>query len=100
MARSRAPIDPDRLAFAADMFKLMGHPLRLRIVEMLESGGELPAGAFSDQLEEPQPSISQHLNKMRMLGLLQARRSSGQVLYSVAQPQLFKLLQCIRDCSL
>ena len=82
------------------MLKLMGHPVRLRIVELLENHAELAAGAFHEELDEPQPTVSQHLNKMRTLGLLSARREAGQVLYSVAQPQLFKLLQCVRDCAL
>lgn len=93
-------ISEDKLSYASEMFKLMGHPLRLRIVEMLEKAGELPAGSFHEQLGEPQPTISQHLNKMRLLGLLQTRREGGQVYYSVAQPQLFKLLECIRNCEL
>lgn len=94
------PIDPRRIDYASEMLRLMGHPVRLRIVELLEHHGELPAGTFHELLDEPQPTVSQHLNKMRTLGLLAARREAGQVLYSVAQPQLFKLLGCVRDCEL
>jgi ArsR family transcriptional regulator len=93
-------IDPLKINYAAEMLKLMGHPVRLRIVELLEQHGELPAGSFHELLDEPQPTVSQHLNKMRTLGLLAARREAGQVLYSVAQIQLFKLLGCVRDCEL
>ena len=92
------PIDLGRLSYAAEMLRLMGHPVRLRIVELLETHGELPAGVFHETLAEPQPTVSQHLNKMRTLGLLSARREAGQVLYSVVQPQHFRLLQCVRDC--
>jgi ArsR family transcriptional regulator len=79
---------------------MMGHPVRLRIVELLEEKRELPAGAIQAAVDELQPTVSQHLSKMRLLGLLAARREGGQVFYSVAQPQLFKLLQCVRDCQI
>ena len=93
-------ISQERLEYAAEMLRLMGHPVRLRVVELLESHRELSAGAIQAAVEEPQPTVSQHLNKMRVLGLLSARREGGQVFYSVAQPQLFKLLQCVRECHL
>lgn len=90
----------EKLQYAAEMLRMMGHPVRLRVVELLEARGELAAGAIQAAVDEPQPTVSQHLNKMRLLGLLAARREGGQVFYSVAQPQLFKLLQCVRDCQI
>ncbi|GMU57623.1 MAG: hypothetical protein AMXMBFR33_67690 [Candidatus Xenobia bacterium] len=98
--KTATPLSDDKLNYAAEMLRLMGHAVRLRIIELLEQHGELPAGAFHQRLDEPQPTVSQHLNKMRALGLLRARRQAGQVFYSVAQPQLFRLLQCVRDCEL
>jgi ArsR family transcriptional regulator len=89
-----------KLEYAAEMLRLMGHPVRLRVVELLQAETELAAGAIQLALGQAQPTVSQHLSKMRMLGLLKARREGGQVFYSVAQPQLFQLLQCIRDCKL
>jgi ArsR family transcriptional regulator len=91
-------LEPEKLMYAAEMLRVMGHPVRLQIVVLLEQCSELPAGAIQEQLREPQPTVSQHLGKMRSLGLLKSRRSRGQVLYSVAQPQLFQLLNCVRNC--
>lgn len=89
---------PELIDFAADMLKCVGHPVRLRIVELLEAGGEASVSQIQDTLELPQPVISQHLAKMKSMGLLRARRAQGMVFYSVALPQLFKLLDCIRSC--
>lgn len=88
----------EALEFAADMLKTVGHPVRLRIVEFLERCGEAPVSQIQDQLQLPQPVVSQHLNKMKALGLLRAQRRGGMVFYSVALSQLFKLLDCIRGC--
>ena len=93
-------LEQDRLAYAAEMLKLMGHPTRLQIVALLERTPELSAGAFHEALEEPQPTISQHLSRMRAAGLLRTRKSRGQVFYSLRQPQLLQLLRCVRGCDL
>ena len=65
------------------MLKCVGHPVRLRIVELLEAHGELAVHELQDELGIAQPIVSQHLTKMKALGLLRAQR---------------KLLECIRSC--
>lgn len=92
------PLSPDLIEFAANMLKCVGHPVRLRIVELLEARAELPVQQLQEELEMAQPVVSQHLAKMKSLGLLRATRRQGMVFYSVALPQLFKLLECIRGC--
>ena len=98
MKRSKDKLAPQLIDFAADMLKCVGHPARLRIVEFLESNGEAAVSQIQEELELPQPVVSQHLTKMKALGLLRARRSQGMVFYCVALPQLLKLLDCIRGC--
>jgi ArsR family transcriptional regulator len=92
------PLDPTDFEFAAAMLRMAGHPVRLRIVEILQQLGEVPVNQLQDQLRLAQPAVSQHLNKMKALGLLRAQRRGGMVYYSVAKPQLFRLLDCIRGC--
>lgn len=92
------PLSADLVEFAATMLKCVGHPVRLRVVELLEARGELPVQELQAELEVAQPVVSQHLAKMKALGLLRAQRKGGMVFYSVALPQLFKLLECIRSC--
>ncbi len=92
-------LTPELIDFAADMLKCVGHPVRLRIVELLVSRSEAAVSQIQEDLGLAQPIISQHLTKMKSLGLLRARKSQGMVFYSVALPQLFKLLDCIRGCA-
>lgn len=91
-------IDNETVAFAAEMLKTLGHPVRLRIVEYLEERGEAAVHEIQDEVQAPQPVVSQHLNKMRVLGLLSARRNGGTMLYSIARPQVLTLLGCVRSC--
>ena len=80
------------------MLKLLGHPVRLRIVELLDGEGSLSVNQLVAALKEPQPTVSQHLNALKVRGLLQSRRRDGQVFYQVLLPQIGKLLDCIRGC--
>ncbi len=93
-----SPLSPELVEFAASMLKTVGHPVRLRIVELLQGLEEAPVHRIQEELNLPQPVVSQHLTKMKALGLLRAQRRGGLMIYSVALPQLFKLLECIRGC--
>lgn len=87
-------MDTEFLEQAADMLKSMGHPLRLKIVMFLQ-GGEQTVGAISEDIGASQSATSQHLNMMKMKGILKSRRDATSVLYSVARPEVFKIIHCM-----
>lgn len=83
------------------MLRVLGHPVRLRIVELLDlAGEEMHVGALVEATGVAQPAVSQHLNAMRIRGLLKSRRHGGHVLYSLAHDQVRKVLDCVRDCDI
>jgi DNA-binding transcriptional ArsR family regulator len=88
-------IDQARIERAAEVLKTVAHPLRLRIVELLESG-EKSVNELKDLLGVTQPLTSQHLSQMRMRGVLGSRRDGTLVYYSIANPDVVKVLHCIR----
>ena len=57
-------IDPKQLARAADTIRLLGHPDRLKIVEVLEYG-ESTVSEIQEKLGLPQAIVSQHLANLR-----------------------------------
>ncbi len=69
----------------ADILKLLGHPVRLKIVCGLLSG-ECNVNKLWTCLGLPQATISQHLSILRNKGIVKARRSGRMVSYSVADP--------------
>ncbi|MBW2073062.1 MAG: winged helix-turn-helix transcriptional regulator [Deltaproteobacteria bacterium] len=91
-------LDWEKLEEAAAIFKSLGHPLRLRMVEILEHG-EMSVKELQSRLGTQQSHTSQQLNRMKTLGLLKARRQGNQVFYSVARPAVFKILDCLRKDS-
>jgi ArsR family transcriptional regulator len=95
IAGQDAKIDQARLERAADVLKTVAHPLRLRIVELLEPG-EKSVNELKDLLGVTQPLTSQHLSQMRMRGVLGSRREGTLVYYSIANPDVVKVIHCIR----
>ena len=71
--RAAASIEQERIERAAEVLKTVAHPLRLRIVELLESG-EKSVTELKELLGVTQPLTSQHLSQMRMRGVLGSRR--------------------------
>ena len=98
MSETPPRISFEKLAYASEMLKVLGHPLRLRIAELLDAQSELPVNALVSETGEPQPTVSQHLTIMKLRGVLKARRQGGQVFYALAHSQVRKVLDCVRTC--
>lgn len=81
---------------AAEMLRVMGHPVRIRIAQSLEQG-EKNVGDIAREVGAAQATTSQHLKALRTSGLLEARRQGACVYYSIARPEVYKILGCIRD---
>jgi ArsR family transcriptional regulator len=89
---------PERVSQAADMLRTLAHPVRLRIVDALNTAGELPVCELTDYLGIAQAATSQHLNHMRRVGLLKTERRGKEVWYSIADARPIALLNCICAC--
>lgn len=81
---------------AAEMLKVMGHPVRIKIAQCLEPGPK-NVGEISQAIGAAQAATSQHLKAMRVRGLLDARREGTCVYYSIARPEVYKIIHCIRE---
>ena len=66
-----------------EVFKALGDPTRLRIVEMLARHGEMCVCQIADDLAMNQPAISHHMAKLKQAGLLNARKKGQWIYYSL-----------------
>lgn len=80
----------------ADFFRTLGHPARVRILELLRDG-ERTVGDLQAALELDSSGTSQHLSILRRAGLLQSRREGTSVYYCVKDPRTFQLLEVARE---
>ncbi|HEY7793323.1 MAG TPA: metalloregulator ArsR/SmtB family transcription factor [Gaiellaceae bacterium] len=75
----------------ANLFRVLGHPARVRILELLREG-ERSVGAIQAELELDSGGTSQHLSALRRIGLVDSRRAGTSVFYRVADERAFDLL--------
>jgi DNA-binding transcriptional ArsR family regulator len=80
----------------AEFFRLLGHPARVRILELLRDG-ELSVGQLQAALALDSSGTSQHLTAMRRQGVLESRREGTSVYYRVKDPRIFQLLETAKQ---
>ena len=81
--------------FKAELFKALGHPIRVRILELLR-GGERTVSDLQAQLEIEASSVSQQLAVLRSRQLVVGRKEGTSVYYRVTDPLVFDLLYIAR----
>lgn len=80
----------------AQLFRVLGHPVRIRILELL-SDGERTVGDLQAQLDLDSSGTSQHLAALRQQGLLDSRRAGASVYYRIKDPRVSQLLAVARQ---
>jgi DNA-binding transcriptional ArsR family regulator len=80
----------------AEFFRVLGHPVRVRVLELLRDG-ERTVGDLQQELQMDSSGTSQHLGVMRKHGILEGRRVGTNVYYGVRDPCIFELLALARE---
>ncbi|MEM9495912.1 MAG: metalloregulator ArsR/SmtB family transcription factor [Pseudomonadota bacterium] len=81
---------PDRLVIArelADIFKVIAHPDRIRMIEELRLG-EKDVNSLANALDLPSARVSQHLSLMRAHRIVEERRDGRHHYYHLIQPEI------------
>ena len=81
---------------AADLLRALAHPVRLRIVDLLKRG-ELCVKRLEELLGVSQSSVSQHLSRLRYVGLIESERRGHLVCYRLAGPTAETILRAVAD---
>jgi DNA-binding transcriptional ArsR family regulator len=89
------PISAQTLEQAANMLRVLAHPQRLRMVELLMQRA-VPVGELARTLGLPAAAVSQHLAHMRTSGIVQRQRLGRHVHYRVVDPNAMTLIECLR----
>lgn len=79
----------------ADFFKTLGHPARIRVLELLRDGERSVGELIPDVGLEPS-HLSQQLGILRRASILQVRKEGAAVLYSVSDERIFELLEAAK----
>jgi len=79
----------------AEFFKTLGHPARIRILEVLAEG-EHSVGELMPKLGLESSHLSQQLAVLRRTGMVVARKQGNNVIYSIASKDMSELLLLAR----
>jgi DNA-binding transcriptional ArsR family regulator len=87
---------PDIPRLKAEFFKALGHPLRIRVLELL-AVGERTVSELQDALGVEQSSLSQQLGVLRRAGFVDSERDGSHVTYTLADARVGELLALSRQ---
>ncbi|GAB3945081.1 metalloregulator ArsR/SmtB family transcription factor [Spirosoma harenae] len=85
---------------AAYVLKAVAHPLRIKIIQMLNENKELNVSAIYKNLNAEQSLISHHLINMRDKGILDIRRSGKNIYYFLVDNAVAEIIDCIYKSTL
>ncbi len=89
-------VDRPLYEIKAELFKALGHPARIRILELL-AAGELPVRDLLADTGMEASHLSQHLAVLKRAGVVAARREGNAVHYRTAHESVNSLLAAARE---
>ena len=102
MASPRKPViqfetlEKDDATFhrAAEIFRVMSAPMRLRIMSCL-CAGEKNVSELLEEVETTQSNMSQHLSTLYRAGIVHKRREGVQIYYVISNPSFVDLCKAV-----
>jgi DNA-binding transcriptional ArsR family regulator len=88
---SQLPEEADHAQVAAEVLAHLAVPTRLHLLRLLASG-EQDVSTLTSHVSATRSSVSQHLGRLRLAGLVQARRDGRRMLYRVTSDHLIRLV--------
>ncbi|MGW6917046.1 ArsR/SmtB family transcription factor [Kitasatospora sp. NPDC054939] len=79
----------------AEFFRTLGHPARIRVLELLQDGPR-PVRELLAEIEIEPSSLSQQLAVLRRTQLVTATREGNTVVYALSTPDVAELLRAAR----
>jgi ArsR family transcriptional regulator len=79
----------------AEFFRMLGHPVRIRVLELLQDGPK-PVRDLLAEIEIEPSSLSQQLAVLRRSGIVTASREGATVVYALAGGDVAELLRAAR----
>ena len=81
-------------ASAAELFKLMATPIRLKIISAL-CGQEKNVSQLLHEIDTTQPNMSQHLAALYRAGVVAKRRDATQIYYRIGNDRAAMLCRAV-----
>ncbi len=83
------------IMYKAELLKAIGSPVRLCILGSLCRAGEKNVSDMKDCIGASQPVISQHLRKLKDMGLVKYRKDGTSSYYSVSNDLVREIVELV-----
>jgi len=83
------------LGKSAEILKVIAHPIRLAIIELLFKKGKLSVTDIYQQLAIEQSVVSYHLKNLRMVNVVLSSRKGTKIIYSIENDDVKKIFDYI-----
>lgn len=80
----------------SNIFKALGHPIRLKIVDGLLSH-PCNVGEIVEGLGLPQSTVSQHLGILRNRGIIAPEKDGVRTCYKVVDSKVRRIIKCLNS---
>jgi ArsR family transcriptional regulator len=87
-------LTPETFQLVADRFRILGEPMRLRIVHALMDG-EMTVGGLVETLEAGQANVSKHLGLLLGAGIVRRQKKGSNAFYAIADESIFALCDLV-----
>jgi DNA-binding transcriptional ArsR family regulator len=84
------PLPDDLAALIARRFRVIGEPMRIRLLDRLRDG-EATVSALAGELDASQQNISKHLALLADVGIVGRRKAGNHVYYRIVDEGVFAL---------
>jgi DNA-binding transcriptional ArsR family regulator len=92
--RKHERLSPQAVELVAGRFRILGEPLRIRILQELQAG-ERSVSEIVEAVGSTQPNVSKHLRILQEAGFI-GRRQEGNLVYcSIEDPTVFDLCDAV-----
>lgn len=81
---------------AAECLRVLAHPHRLRMIQMLLNG-QFTVAELAEACALPPAMASEHLRLMQRCGFLCSEKQSRHVYYQIAESHLKDIMRCIEN---
>ena len=85
--------ESEEMCLLARLFNGFANSTRLSILLLLAQRGEMKVGELVDELEAPQPRVSDHLRCLAGCGYVRVRREGRNAFYAVADQRVMRILE-------
>ena len=90
-------LSPQALEKAAECLKVLAHPHRLRMVQLLLSEKRHTVGELADACGIASHVASEHLRLMQRCGFLTSEKDGRFAFYEIAEPHLGDIMACVEE---